>query len=173
MSRRVPLALLVILAALALPSGVAASAPTLTATLVPGREIDLSGSGFPASTPVTLEISRNGAPTGTRSLATDVSGRFSAVIDAGPGRGGRYAIVATAGTVTASTEIVAVETAGGGTARGTKPSLPPTTARSPSGLGDGPSGPAGAVGTILPWMLALGLAAALGLGWTRVRRGRL
>lgn len=113
MHRRVPLALLAVLALLVVPATVAAAQPELQATVVPGREIDIVGSGFPASTDVILVIHRSNNPDETRTLRADATGAFTTTIDAGPGQGGAYTLVATAGSSTASANVVAVETAGG------------------------------------------------------------
>jgi hypothetical protein len=113
MNRRVPLILLIALGLLAAPSIAAAADAALIATVNPGHEIDVTGSGFPADADVMLAISRNGAAAGSQTLRTDAAGAFSATIDAGPGLGGAYTLVATSGTATATADVVAVETAGG------------------------------------------------------------
>jgi hypothetical protein len=113
MLRRVPVALLAILSVLILPATIAAAQPQLVATVVPGTEISVVGSGFPASADVTLVIHRSNHPDETRTLRSDAAGSFTTTIDAGPGRGGAYALVATAGASTATVDVVAVETAGG------------------------------------------------------------
>ena len=113
MRRRVPVSLLVILGLLILPATVVAAQPQLAATVVPGTEIDVVGSGFPASADVNLVIHRSNHPDETRTLRADAAGSFTATIDAGPGRGGAYTLVATAGAATATVDVVAVETAGG------------------------------------------------------------
>lgn len=125
MKRRLPFFALAAVALLAVPATVAAAEPTLTATVIPGHEIDVTGSGFPADADVLLAIQRNGADAGSQSLKTDAAGSFTATIDAGPGRGGVYTLTATSGSVTASVEALAVETAGG-TAGGLQSSPPPT-----------------------------------------------
>lgn len=165
MSRRVPIGLLLLAGLLALPSAVAAAAPSLTATVIPGREIDLAGAGFPASASVTLAITRNDAPDGSMTVTSDATGAFTATIDAGPGRGGHYVIVATAGTSTASADVVAVETAGG-LAGGTSATPPATDLAPASPPGGLPSG------LLLPTMLTLALAGLLGGWWTRDRVSR-
>jgi len=158
MHRRVPLALLTFLALLVVPATVSAAGPELLATVIPGREIDVVGSGFPASTEVTLVITRNGNPDETRRLPSDASGAFTTTIDAGPGRGGAYALVATAAQSTASADVVAVETAGG-TAGGVQ--VPPPTSTEPR---PAPSpNPSGAP------ILAIILAGA-SFAWWAVRR---
>jgi hypothetical protein len=126
MNRRIPLILLVALGLLAAPAIVAAAQPTLTATVVPGHEIDVTGSGFPANADVVLAIQRNGAAAGSQTLRTDAVGSFSATIDAGPGRGGAYNLVATSGSVQAVVDVVAVETAGAGATGGLHQTPPPT-----------------------------------------------
>ncbi len=114
MHRRLSLLSLMAAAVLAaMPSTVAAAEPTLTASVVPGQEIDVAGSGFPADADVQLVILRNGADAGTQALRTKDDGSFSATIEAGPGRGGVYTMTATSGAATASVEALAVETAGG------------------------------------------------------------
>jgi hypothetical protein len=126
---RVPVSLLVILGALILPATVVAAQPQLAATVVPGTEIDVVGSGFPPSADVTLVIRRSNHAEETRTLRADAAGSFTATIDAGPGRGGAYTLVATAGATTATVDVVAVETAGGS---GGGPQSPPTTATLPA-----------------------------------------
>jgi hypothetical protein len=113
MSRRFPILLVVVCTLLATPRIVAAAEPTLTATVIPGQEIDLAGSGFPADADVILAIQRNGSDAGSQALRTDATGAFTATIDAGPGRGGVYTLTATSGSATATVEALAVETAGG------------------------------------------------------------
>ena len=163
MSRRVPFALLVLATLLVLPATVAAAGPELQATVVPGREIDVTGSGFPASTDVTLVIQRSNHPDESRTLAADATGAFTTTIDAGPGHGGAYTLVATAGQSTATAQVIAVETAGG--AGGGIQGPPPTDA---SPVGDPRRNPAGAP---LPVIIAIALAGALGAGWSVRRAG--
>lgn len=130
MPRRLPI--LMIAAAIAIlgtPALVAAAEPTLTATVIPGHEIDLVGAGFPADADVQLAILRNGADDGTQALHTDATGGFTATIDAGPGRGGVYTMTATSGSASATVEALAVETAGG------LHSSPPPTDTVPGGPG--------------------------------------
>ncbi len=175
MPRSVPSAFLLLLVLLAVPAVAVAAGPSLTATTVAGHEIDLVGAGFPASTAVTLTITRTGpcaitpcdphAGSGTRTVMSDANGGFTATIPAGPGRGGQYAIVATAGTMRASVDVVAVETAGG-LAPGAKGTLPPTDR-----LPDPASGGTGA-GLPLGALLVLGLGGLLGAGWTVARTAR-
>lgn len=175
MLRSVPSAFLLLLVLLAVPAVAVAAGPSLTATVVPGHEIDLVGTGFPASTTVTLTITRTGpcaitpcdphAGSGTRTVTSDANGGFTATIGAGPGRGGQYAIVATAGGVSASVDVVAVETAGG-LAGGAKGTLPPTDrAPEPAPAGTG-------AGLPLAALLALGIGGLLGAGWTVARTAR-
>ncbi len=159
MKRRVPFALLLAASLLILPASVAAAGPQLRASVIPGREIDVVGTGFPASGSVTLVIGRSNHPDETRTLSADAAGSFTTTIDAGPGRGGAYTLVATAGQLSASAAVVAVETAGGG--GGTLGSPPPTAARP---LPDPGHGPAGAT-------LLVVLAGLLGAG-TWLRRSR-
>lgn len=121
MNRRVAVFLLAALATLGAPSIVAAAEAALAATVIPGKEIDVAGSGFPSNADVLLVIERNGADAGSQALTTDATGSFSATIDAGPGRGGVYTMTATSGSVTATVEALAVETAGG-----LQPTPPPT-----------------------------------------------
>jgi hypothetical protein len=151
MNRRIPLILLVALGLMAAPSIVAAAQPALTASVVPGHEIDVTGTGFPGDADVLLVIERNGAAAGSQTLRTDAAGSFSATIDAGPGRGGAYNLVATSGSAKAVADIVAVETAGGGGTGGLQQTPPPTDAASSV-----PAQPAPGNG----W--ALGLVSALG-----------
>ncbi|HEY6013489.1 MAG TPA: hypothetical protein VIU37_05770 [Candidatus Limnocylindrales bacterium] len=132
MPRRLPI--LMIAAAIAIlgtPALVAAAEPTLTATVIPGQEIDVVGAGFPADADVQLAILRNGADDGTQALHTDATGGFTATIDAGPGRGGVYTMTATSGSASATVEALAVETAGG------LHSSPPPTDTVPGGPGSG------------------------------------
>ena len=147
------------------PTIAAATGPVLTATVIPGDEIDLVGSGFPAQADVLLVITRNGTNAGSRSLETDAVGGFTAAIDAGPGLGGAYLFVATSGSARATVEAVAVETAGSGGTGGLNPSAPPT---------DMASGPPGRSLLGTTWTLALAAAATglfIGLGalWRRRR----
>ena len=163
MLRRVPFAFLVVLGLLVVPATAAAAQPTLQATVIPGREIDVVGSGFPASTDVSLLIQRSNHPDQTLALQTDASGGFTTTIDAGPGRGGAYTLVATAGSSTASADVVAVETAGGTLGGAQTP--PPTDTLAPAAT-ERQSG--------LPLVALLGLvlAGVLGAGWS-MRRVRL
>jgi hypothetical protein len=149
---------------LALPGAVAAAEPTLTATPIPGKEIDVVGAGFPADADVLLTIQRNGTDDGSQDLRTDSTGAFTATIDAGPGRGGVYTLTATSGSVTATVEAVAVETAGG---LGPSPSSqPPAT--------DTVVGPAGQSNSPGEGQIAvLALIGGIGLGVAMARlRGR-
>ena len=111
------------------PALVAAAEPALTTTVIPGQEIDVSGTGFPGDADVLLEIQRNGAAAGSQTLHTDAAGSFTATIDAGPGRGGMYTLIATSGSAKAVAEAVAVETAGRRNGRATDP---PGTDTAPS-----------------------------------------
>jgi len=126
MNRRVPLVVLVAFGLMAAPAVVAAAEPALTATVVPGHEIDVAGSGFPGDADVLLVIERNGAAAGSQTLQTDAAGSFTATIDAGPGRGGAYTLVATSGAAKAVAEVVAVETAGAGGTGVLQQTPPPT-----------------------------------------------
>ena len=166
MFRRVPLAFLAILVLLIVPATVAAAGPQLLATVIPGKEIDVIGSGFPASTTVTVVITRNGNPDETRTLGTDAAGTFTTTIDAVPGRGGAYTLVATAGQSTASADIVAVETAGGtsGGIAGGVLAPPPTSTRPPAPDRGLPGAP------ILATLAAL-VAGITGARWAVRRRG--
>ena len=163
MFRRVPFVLLVVLGLLVVPATVAAAQPSLQATVIPGQEIDVVGSGFPASTDVSLLIQRSNHPDQTRALQTDASGGFTTTIDAGPGLGGAYTLVATAGSSTASADVVAVETAGGTLGGAQTP--PPTDTLAPAPA-ERPSG--------LPLIAVLGLllAGVVGAGWS-IRRVRI
>jgi hypothetical protein len=163
MFRRVPLAFVAILVLLIAPATVAAAGPQLLATVIPGKEIDVVGSGFPASTAVTLVITRNGNPDETRTLGIDAAGAFTTTIDAGPGRGGAYTLVATAGQSTASADVVAVETAGG-TAGGVL--APPPTSTQPT-----PAPERGLPGTPVLATLAVLVAGITGARWAVRRRG--
>ncbi len=128
--RRIPFILLAAFALLATPALVAAAEPALTTSVIPGQEIDVSGTGFPADADVLLEIQRDGVAAGSQALHTDAAGTFTATIEAGPGKGGRYTLIATSGSAKAVAEVVAVETAGGG---GTvaQPTLPAGTDSAP------------------------------------------
>jgi hypothetical protein len=112
MSSRFVLILLVALALLATPALVAAAEPSLLTTVTPGQTINVSGTGFPGDADVLLEIQRDGVAAGSQTLHTDAAGSFIATIEAGPGLGGRYTLVATSGSAKAVAEVVAVETAG-------------------------------------------------------------
>ena len=164
MKRRVPFALLALASLLILPASVAAAGPLLQTTVIAGREIDVAGSGFPASSTVTLVIGRSNHPDETRTLSADVAGSFTTTIDAGPGRGGAYTLVATSGQLSATAQVVAVETAGG--AGGALASPPPTDT---APLPDPTREPARAP---LDVFLALVLAGAIGAGWSWRRAGR-
>jgi hypothetical protein len=155
MIRRLPtLAALAAIAILATPALAAAAGPTLTATVIPGQEIDLAGSGFPADADVQLVILRNGEDSGSQTLHTNASGNFTATIDAGPGRGGEYTATATSGSATATVEALAVETAGG-----LQASPPPTDEAAPGRSGSGDDG-FGRL-AILAMVFASGLGVAL------------
>jgi hypothetical protein len=150
MSRRILTLLLAAGLLLAAPAIVAAAEPALTATVIPGQEIDVSGSGFPADADVLLVIERNGAVTESRTLKTDAASTFTATIDAGPGKGGVYDLIATSGPVKAIASALAVETAGG------LQSTPPPTdvardAASPSTLAVG--GPIGLMAVLVGLVL--------------------
>lgn len=164
MNRRILVILLVALASLAAPAIVAAAEPALTANVIPGHEIDVTGTGFPGEADVLLVIERSGAAAGSQTLRTDAAGSFIATIDAGPGRGGVYSMVATSGSAKAVVEALAVETAGAGGTGGVQPTAPPTDTAS-----NVPARPAPAGG----W--AMGLAAALLslflTGWCLRQRG--
>jgi hypothetical protein len=159
MNRHLSLLLLAAMALLAVPAIVAAAEPALTATVIPGQEIDVAGSGFPADADVLLAIQRNGADAGTQNLRTDAAGNFTATIDAGPGRGGVYTLTATSDSVTATVEALAVETAGG------LQSTPPATDTAPGVPGR--SDPA-----VNGELAVLGLigACSLGLAIASIRR---
>ena len=132
MSHRIPIIVIVAIGLLAVPTIVAAAEPTLATSLVPGQEIDVSGTGFPADADVLLVIQRNGADAGSQTLHSDPAGSFTATIAAGPGRGGAYTLIATSGSTKAVADIVAVETAGGLATGGVQPT-PPTTDAAPAG----------------------------------------
>ncbi len=163
MIRRVPFALLALSSLLILPAVVAAAGPALQATVIPGREIDVVGSGFPASSAVTLFIGRSNHPDETRALTADATGSFTTTIDAGPGRGGVYTLVATSGQLSVRAQVVAVETAGGA---GGGVQSPPPTATAPKG--DPGRDPASAPVLLV---VAILLAGTLGAG-SSVRRAR-
>ena len=164
MKRRVPFALLALASLLILPASVAAAGPQLQATVIPGREIDVAGSSFPASSTVTLVIGRSNHPNETRTLSADALGSFTTTIDAGPGRGGAYTLVATSGQLSATAQVVAVETAGG--AGGALASPPPThTAPLPDPTREPARAP-------LDVILAVALAGAIGAAWSLRRLGR-
>ena len=126
MNRRFPVVLIVAIGLLTAPTIAAAAEPALATSLIAGHEIDVTGTGFPADSDVVLVIQRNGADDGSQMLHADATGTFTAVIPAGPGRGGRYSLTATSGSAKAVAETVAVETAGGLNAGGAQPT-PPTT----------------------------------------------
>lgn len=163
MHRRVPLILVMLVTLFAVPVVVAAAGPQLTATTVPGREIDVAGTGFPASADVLLAIQRNGSDDGTQTVQAGATGSFTATIDAGPGRGGSYRIVATSGPAKAVVQVVAVETAGAG--GGVRPTPPNTAAMSPS-VDPAVSWPIGAA------VLALAVLTGLAVASWRVGSGR-
>jgi hypothetical protein len=151
MNRRIPLILLVALGLMAAPAIVAAAQPALTATVVPGHEIDVTGTGFPGDAAVLLVIQRNGAAAGSQTLRTDAAGSFTATIDAGAGRGGAYNLVATSGSAKAVADVVAVETAGAGGSGRLLQTPPPTDTAS-----NVPARPAPAEGRALALVSALG-----------------
>ncbi|MGZ9231131.1 MAG: hypothetical protein ACXW4H_07580 [Candidatus Limnocylindrales bacterium] len=159
MTRRIPLLLVALIVVLASPTIVAAADPTLTATVIPGQEIDVVGSGFPSDADVVLAIQRNGTDAGSQALRGDAAGGFTAVIDAGPGRGGVYTLTATSGSVSATVEAMAVETAGG-----LQSSTPPPTDAVGS-VSHGSSDGAGA-----PAILILVAACSLSLVVASLRR---
>jgi hypothetical protein len=165
MNRRIPLILLVALGLMAAPAIVAAAQPLLTATVVPGHEIDVTGTGFPGNADVLLAIERNGAAAGSQTLRTDAAGSFTATIDAGPGRGGAYTLVATSGSARAVADVVAVETAGAGGTGGIQPTPPPTDAASSVPLGPAPA--SGWARGLVAVLVSLFLTA----GWLRQRDG--
>jgi hypothetical protein len=121
MRHRLPVLIVAAIALLGTPSLVSAAEPSLTATVIPGQEIDVTGAGFRADADVRFAILRNGSDAGSRALHTDASGAFTATIEAGPGRGGVYTMTASSGSATATVEALAVETAGG-----LQPGPPPT-----------------------------------------------
>lgn len=164
MKRRVPFALLALASLLILPASVAAAGPQLQTSVIPGREIDVAGSGFPASSTVTLVIARSNHSDETRTLSADASGSFTTTIDAGPGRGGAYTLVASSGQLSATAQVVAVETAGG--AGGALASPPPTDT---TPLPDPTREPAGVP---LAVIFAVTLAGAIGAGRSLRRVGR-
>jgi hypothetical protein len=156
-----PVAVLIFAAVvgLAVPAIAWAAEPILTATVIPGQEIDIMGSVFPADADVLLEIQRNGADAGSQTLRTDALGTFTATVDAGPGRGGNYTFVATSDSARAEAGALAVETAGG--TGGLKPSPPPTDAvASPSGTGVHGG-----------WTILVAMAVGLFIGCSLARRG--
>ncbi len=160
MRRSVPVALATV-GLLVLPAAAFAAPPQLIATVDPGHVINVTGTGFPASVDVTLAITRNDADAGTQVLHTDARGSFTTTIPAGPGLGGHYVLVATSGSVSATADVVAVETAGGGT----RASAPATTTVA------GVTGDAG--GSVAPWLTAVlllvPLAVSAGLVARRLR----
>jgi hypothetical protein len=164
MNRCIVLILLVVLGLMAAPAVAAAAEPALIATVVPGHEIDVAGSGFPGDADVLLVIERNGAAAGSQTLRTDAAGSFTATIDAGPGRGGAYTLVATSGAAKAVADVVAVETAGAGGTGVLQQTPPPTDTASSV-----PARPASANG------LGVGLVAAFVgpflAGWRLRQRG--
>ncbi len=173
-----PVALL--LAVAGPPTAAAADACRLDATVVPGRSIELSGVGFPAAVDATIAVVRNDAAEGSIRTTTDAAGAFAASVDAGPGHGGRYSFTATAGGCSATATVVAVETAGGGTAGGggtggsggtssggAGPTMPATDTADMLARPDGAGSPKGAA-----LLLAFGALAVAGLLIAPRRRGR-
>jgi len=124
---------LALAALLVLPSTAAAAACQLTSTSTAngaGDDIHLVGSGYAANADVEIQVFRNGTAIDPVTAHTDANGAFETVYQTGPGRGGRYTFSTTTSECTASTEAVAVETAGGGTLSGggtAGQSLPPTS----------------------------------------------
>lgn len=142
---RISIALLFLLTSLlALPATTAAAGScALTTAVRPGHSIAVTGTGFPATTLVDVTQTWSGSnataggntgpKTTTSQVTSDANGGFEFTIDAGPGHGGTYDIKATAGGCTATTQVVAVETAGGlnpGTGGGTT-ATPPATDTAP------------------------------------------
>lgn len=145
----------------AVPPSAAAAGCTLDAAVQPGRSIDLAGSGFAAGAGVTIGVVRSGTPQPSIATTADAAGAFAVSVDAGPGRGGAYGFSATDGACTATTEALAVETAGtaaggtapaagSGTSAGSGATLPPTDATRPGGHADAvDGGPLPAGGALL------------------------
>lgn len=159
--RRIPLFLLAAGLLLAAPSIVAAAEPALTATVIPGQEIDVVGAGFPADADVLLVIERNGAGAGSQTLRTDAAGGFTATIDAGPSRGGVYSLIATSGPAKAVAEALAVETAGAG---GLQSTPPPTDLAGGATVRSSSSDE----GAFVPMLFVIGLVSlAFALSYTR------
>jgi hypothetical protein len=115
--------LLVALSAVAAP--VAAADCSLVATAIPGQSIGVAGAAFPAGADITFVVIRNGVSEESQALRSDGAGQFATSVDAGPGRGGAYTLIATAGTCKAVADVVAVETAGGAGVAG-RPTQPAT-----------------------------------------------
>ena len=146
---RVSMVLLALLAGLfALPATtMAAGSCELTTAVSPGHVITVTGRGFAACFEFAIRDSwsvsnataggNTGPQTTTTTVPSDASGGFTFTIDAGPGHGGTYHIEATAGACTATTQVSAVETAGGinhGTTGGTTTgaaATPPATDTAP------------------------------------------
>ena len=145
-----------LLAFATIPSGVAAADCTMSAVPDPGRAIDVTGAGYPADADVTFVIVRNGVRVDSQTLRSDAAGSFSTSVDAGPGRGGAYTLIATVGSCKAVADVLAVETAGGA-GGGTRPTQPATDVLTaiPS-TGDAGDAPLTTVALIL-------VAAAVGL----------
>jgi len=125
---------LALAALLILPASVAAAATCqLTSTSTAngaGDDIHLLGTGYAPNADVEIQVLRNGAAVDPLTAHTDANGSFDVLFQTGPGRGGRYTFTTSTADCTASTEAVAVETAGGGTLSGggsAGQSLPPTS----------------------------------------------
>ena len=155
---------LLFVALLSTPSAVAAADCQMTADPVPGRTIDVAGTAWPAGAGVTFVVIRNGAQDATETLRIDATGSFSVSVDAGPGRGGAYTLIATSGTCKAVADVVAVETAGGGKVGGVQPTPPPTDTLGPA-QGAGVWGAA----PLVAFAIFAGLALGGFLAATRVR----
>lgn len=89
-------------------SGATVTAP---ATVVPGGNLTISGSGFPPNTPVTITINPGG--TVITGVVTDASGNWTTTITA-PTGGGTYTVTATDGTTTTTTTFTVAAASGGG-----------------------------------------------------------
>ena len=187
--------LVLMVAALAVPTSVGAAGPTratlpaaapstctLTAQVEAGRAIIVEGTGFALSTDVTVtqvwdgsSAALNSPGTGTtttQTVTTDAAGAFSITVPAGPGRGGQYHFTAVGGGCTATVDAVAVETAGGlngGTTGGLTPTPPDALPPTDTAAGTAPPPPANPALPII--VLAIGAAlTVLAAGMLRPRR---
>jgi hypothetical protein len=162
--RKLTVVMIMLATSLALPSTLLAAEAALLAVTTrdgPVTVVDLTGTGFAAGTDVHLVVSGIGGAVSTQTLRTDENGTFSSTFTYGPGRGGRYTFSARGQDASATTEVVVVESAGGGVTS-TPATLPPTDAAPATrGLATGSPG-------VLSLLLVAALVSSLGVGFATV-----